>query len=33
MILTDVRKSFGAVEVIRGVDLEVADGEFVTFVG
>jgi len=31
--LTNVKKSFGAVEVIRGVDLEIADKEFVVFVG
>ena len=31
--LQSIRKSFGAVEVIQGVDLEVADGEFVVFVG
>ena len=31
--LNDVRKSFGTVEVIKGVDLEVEDGEFVIFVG
>jgi len=31
--LRDVRKSFGAVEVIKGVDIDVADGEFVVFVG
>ena len=31
--LAGVRKSFGGHEVIRGVDLEVADGEFVVFVG
>ncbi|MDB2407783.1 sn-glycerol-3-phosphate ABC transporter ATP-binding protein UgpC [Jannaschia sp.] len=31
--LRDVRKNFGAVEVIKGVDIEVADGEFVVFVG
>ncbi len=31
--LTGVRKSFGAVEVIKGVDLEIADKEFVVFVG
>jgi ABC-type sugar transport system ATPase subunit len=31
--LAGVRKSFGPVEVIRGVDLEIADGEFVVFVG
>ena len=28
-----VRKSFGSVEVIHGVDLDVADGEFVVLVG
>ena len=31
--LKDVRKSFGALEVIRGVDLTVDPGEFVVFVG
>jgi multiple sugar transport system ATP-binding protein len=31
--LKDVRKSFGSVEVIRGVDLSVDAGEFVVFVG
>ena len=31
--LVGVRKSFGPVEVIRGVDLEIADGEFIVFVG
>ena len=31
--LRGLRKSFGAAEVIRGVDLEIADGEFVVFVG
>ena len=31
--LSGVRKSFGAVEVIKGVDLEIADKEFVVFVG
>ncbi len=31
--LSGVRKSFGPVEVIKGVDLEIADGEFVVFVG
>jgi len=31
--LKDVRKSFGAVEVIRSVDLSVETGEFVVFVG
>jgi ABC-type sugar transport system ATPase subunit len=31
--LTKVRKAFGVVEVIRGVDLEIAHGELVVFVG
>ena len=31
--LKDVRKSFGPVEVIKGVDIDIDDGEFVVFVG
>ncbi|HZY48307.1 MAG TPA: ABC transporter ATP-binding protein [Devosia sp.] len=31
--LKDVRKSFGSVDVIRGVDLTVKSGEFMVFVG
>ena len=31
--LRGIRKSFGATEVLRGVDLDIADGEFVVFVG
>src|SRR6201995_4823312 len=31
--LRDVKKSYGNVDVIHGVDLEVKDGEFVVFVG
>ncbi|MCV2446648.1 ABC transporter ATP-binding protein [Paracoccus sp. DMF] len=31
--LSQVTKSFGATDVIKGVDLEVADGEFCVFVG
>ncbi|MEM1284690.1 MAG: sn-glycerol-3-phosphate ABC transporter ATP-binding protein UgpC [Pseudomonadota bacterium] len=31
--LTDVRKSYGRVEVIKGVDIDIEDGEFVVFVG
>ncbi|MBB5223900.1 multiple sugar transport system ATP-binding protein [Amaricoccus macauensis] len=33
LTLTAVTKSFGATHVIKGVDLEVADGEFCVFVG
>jgi multiple sugar transport system ATP-binding protein len=33
LTLAGVRKSFGATHVIHGVDLAVADGEFVVFVG
>jgi lactose/L-arabinose transport system ATP-binding protein len=31
--LTDIRKSFGALEIIKGVNLEIAPGEFTVFVG
>jgi multiple sugar transport system ATP-binding protein len=31
--LKGVRKSFGATDVIKGVDIEIDDGEFVVFVG
>ncbi|MCX7288869.1 MAG: sugar ABC transporter ATP-binding protein, partial [Rhodobacterales bacterium] len=31
--LNKVRKSFGEVDVIPGVDLEIENGEFVVFVG
>ena len=31
--LRGVRKSYGAVDVINGIDLEVRDGEFLVFVG
>ena len=33
LTLRGVRKSFGTVEVIKGIDLDVASGEFVVFVG
>ena len=31
--LRNIRKAFGAVEVIKGVNLEVRKGEFMVFVG
>ena len=31
--LTDLKKSFGAVDVIKGVDLDIQQGEFIVFVG
>ncbi|MBX9614647.1 MAG: sn-glycerol-3-phosphate ABC transporter ATP-binding protein UgpC [Caulobacteraceae bacterium] len=31
--LRGIRKAFGATEVLKGVDLDIADGEFVVFVG
>ena len=31
--LTDIRKSFGALEIIKGVNLSVENGEFTVFVG
>ena len=33
LTLRDMRKSYGPVEVIKGVDLDIADREFVVFVG
>jgi multiple sugar transport system ATP-binding protein len=33
LAIRDVRKSFGAVDVVRGVSIDVADGEFVVLVG
>ena len=33
LTLTNIRKSYGKTEVIRGVDLDIRDGEFVVFVG
>jgi len=33
IMLEDVRKSFGPVEVIKGADLDIEDGSFVVFVG
>ena len=31
--LSNIRKSFGALEVIKGVDMEIRSGEFMVFVG
>jgi ABC-type sugar transport system ATPase subunit len=31
--LTGIKKSFGAVEVIKGIDLDIKSGEFIVFVG
>ncbi|MEC9244300.1 MAG: sn-glycerol-3-phosphate ABC transporter ATP-binding protein UgpC, partial [Pseudomonadota bacterium] len=31
--ISDVRKSYGKTEVIHGVSLDVADGEFIVIVG
>jgi multiple sugar transport system ATP-binding protein len=33
VLLRGIRKSYGATDVIRGIDLEVRDGEFIVFVG
>ena len=33
VVLRDIRKSFGDVEIIHGASLEIKDGEFVVFVG
>ncbi|WP_422040153.1 ABC transporter ATP-binding protein [Roseibium sp.] len=33
VLLKDIRKSYGSVDVIKGVDIDIRDGEFVVFVG
>jgi multiple sugar transport system ATP-binding protein len=33
LVLKNIRKSFGAVDVIKGVDLDIKSGEFMVFVG
>ena len=33
VVLKDIRKAYGQVEVIHGIDLEIRQGEFVVFVG
>src|SRR5512140_1092607 len=33
VVLHGIRKSFGKLEILHGIDLEIKDGEFVVFVG
>jgi multiple sugar transport system ATP-binding protein len=33
LVLSNLKKSFGEIEIIKGVDLDVTEGEFVVFVG
>ena len=33
LVLRDIRKSYGAVDVIHGIDLDIKQGEFIVFVG
>src|SRR5665811_1050983 len=33
VVLRGIRKSFGNLEILHGIDLEIKDGEFVVFVG
>ncbi|WP_438754076.1 ABC transporter ATP-binding protein [Pararhizobium sp. O133] len=33
VVLTDIRKNFGSLEVIHGIDLKITEGSFVVFVG
>ncbi|PZU81092.1 MAG: ABC transporter ATP-binding protein [Shinella sp.] len=33
LVLKDIRKTYGHVKVLHGIDLEIAEGEFVVFVG
>ncbi len=33
VVLKDIRKSYGQVKVLHGIDLDIAQGEFVVFVG
>ena len=33
VLLKNIKKSYGAVDVIKGVDIDIKDGEFVVFVG
>ncbi|MEZ2129557.1 MULTISPECIES: ABC transporter ATP-binding protein [unclassified Sinorhizobium] len=33
LVLKDIRKSYGSMEVLHGIDLEIGQGEFIVFVG
>ncbi|PUB59483.1 ABC transporter ATP-binding protein, partial [Rhizobium leguminosarum bv. viciae USDA 2370] len=33
LTLRDIRKSYGSVDVLHGIDLEINQGEFIVFVG
>ncbi len=33
LVLKDIRKSYGQVKVLHGIDLEIEQGEFIVFVG
>jgi alpha-glucoside transport system ATP-binding protein len=33
LLLKDIRKSYGAVDVIHGINLDIKQGEFIVFVG
>ena len=33
IVLSDIRKSYGAVDVLKGIDLTIEEGEFAVFVG
>ena len=33
LVLKDIRKAYGQVKVLHGIDLEIKEGEFVVFVG
>lgn len=33
LVLKDIRKSYGQVKVLHGIDLDIEQGEFIVFVG
>ena len=33
VVLTDIRKKFGPVEVLKGIDLKIEDGDFAVILG